>query len=170
MCICSWQIFNGKDLPPFALLARLLVPQCWLMKNTFISFLFWTATVFSWVRIKLCSECFEQNGILEVLTSDMQLVCFCASQIDYRTEFVIKVWPYNKESLPRERPKWASSQKHHLNPTVDCTSQKAGLYTLKWCIWVYVASLWVGIIELIYLWRMSLDKSLVFLIIIISWT
>ena len=84
-----------------------------------------------------------KNVTLDVLASDIQLVCFCASsQIDYRTELVIKVWPYNTDLLPWERAKWISSRKLHLNPTVECTSWKAGLYTLKWCIWVDVASLW----------------------------
>ena len=147
----------------------ILVAQCWLIKNTVISFLYCNSLLVS--SNKAVFWMFWKNGTLEVLTSDIQLVCFCASsQIDYRTEFVIKVWPYYKELVPRERPKWASSHKHHLNPMVKCTSGKAGLYTLKWCIWVDVASLWVGIIEPIYLWRMSLDKCLVFLIIIRSWT
>ena len=162
MCICSWQIFNYLQDCSY------LNVDLW---KTLLSLFFFQLQQSYREFEYSCVLNVLKNGTLDVLTSDIQLVCFCASsQIDYWTEFVIKVWPYNTDLLPWERAKWISSRKLHLNPTVECTSRKAGLKTLKWCIWVDVPSLWVGTIELLYLWRMSLDKCLVFLIIIMSWT
>ena len=75
---------------------------------------------------------------LAVLTSDTQLACFCAPFCDIYswTEFVIKVWPYNK-LLHSERPKWTSSRKHHPNPTIEYTWWKchAAYIEVMWFTW-----------------------------------
>ena len=102
---------------------------------------------------------FWEKLTLAILTSDTQFACFCAPFCDIYswTEFVIKVWPYNK-LLHSERPKWTSSRKTTQIRWSNIPDKNATLHTLKWCDSHGEAILFVGIIEETELWVMSLDK------------